>query len=281
MVHGTVTDIENIETLSAARQGDMDALQELFLVHKTGLFRLLYRLLSNRADSEDLLQECWLRAQRGIRDYRGDVGPSLRAWWFGIASHLALDHLRCRKRWREEAQLIGEAELDSNPDEVEKLAAVMSAPEFKYEVKEHIAFCFACIGRTLDPVEEAALLLREVFAFDNLAAARVLGLSEPTFRHRLTAARRQMIKTYDGLCQLINKTGRCYQCVTLREFAPEPQRGELITKIEPAGKHRDLSEALLDGRIAIARNANLEDGGSHKLHSAFFASISLREEDRL
>jgi hypothetical protein len=50
---------------------------------------------------------------------------------------------------------------------------------------------------------------------------------------------------------------------------------------EPAGEDRDLSEALLDGRIAFARKADLESGGSHKLHTAFFASISRREEDRL
>jgi len=280
MVSGQMNKPEGNELLTAARQGSLDALQQLFALYEAGLFRFLYRMLGSRADAQDLLQECWLRGQRGIGIFRGDA-IAVKAWWFGIASHLALDYLRQRKRWREEAQSLGEQELDSNPDEVEKLAAIMSEPDFRYEVKEHIAFCFTCIGRTLDPTEEGALLLREVFGFSNTEAARMLDLSEPAFRHRLSAARRKMIESFDGLCQLVNKTGRCYQCVTLRDFAPEKSRGGLITRIEPADpSHGDIFEALLDGRIAIVKAANLEDGGSAKLHTAFFQSLGTREESR-
>src|ERR1700733_14810732 len=255
MVPKIMNEPNQSELLTAASQGSLDALQQLFALYEASLFRLLYRMLGNRADAQDLLQECWLRGQCGIGAFRGDA-IALKAWWFGIASHLALDCLRQRKRWREEAQWFGEQELDSNPDEVEKLAAIMGEPDFRYEVKEHIAFCFTCIGRTLDPTEEAALLLREVFEFSNAEAARMLDLSEPAFRHRLSSARQQMTTSFEGLCQLINKTGRCYQCVTLRDFAPEPSKNELITRIEPAGgSQKSLAEALLDGRIAIARAA--------------------------
>jgi RNA polymerase sigma-70 factor (ECF subfamily) len=271
---------DQAEILAQARAGDLDALHQLFAEQEAGLFRLLYRMLGNPADAQDLLQECWLRGQRGIGAFREGPG-ALKAWWFGIASHLALDYLRQRKRWRVEAQLIAEQETDSQPDDLEKLAAIMSEPDFRFEVKEHIAFCFTCIGRTLSPPEQAALLLREVFDFSNAEAAQMLGISEPTLRHKLSSARRQMTEHFDGLCQLINKTGRCYQCVTLREFAPEPRRSELITRIEPAGgSHENLSEALLEGRIAIAKAANLENGTLAKLHSAFFQSIAAREQDR-
>ena len=280
MVPRKMNEPDRSELLTAARQGSLDALQQLFALYEAGLFRLLYRMLGSRADAQDLLQECWLRGQRGIGDFHGDA-IALKAWWFGIASHLALDCLRQRKRWREEAQLIGEQELDSKPDEVEKLAAIMSEPDFRYEVKEHIAFCFTCIGRTLGAAEQAALLLREVFEFSNAEAAQMLDLSEPAFRHKLSSARRQMIESFDGLCQLVNKTGRCYQCVTLRDFAPERSRGGLMTRIEPADTcHRDLPDALLEGRISIVKAANLEDGRSAKLHTAFFQSLATREESR-
>lgn len=269
------------ELLAAAREGDLDALQQLFAEQQAALFRFLYRILGNRADAQDLLQECWLRGQRGIAAFRGDA-TAIKAWWFEIASHLSLDYLRLRKRWRVEAQLIGEQELDSQPNEVEKLATMMSEPDFRYEIKEHIAFCFTCVGRTLEPTEEAALLLREVFQFSNAEAARILDLSEPVLRHKLSSARQQMSEHFDGLCQLINKTGRCYQCVTLRDFAPELSRGQLITQIEPAGSSQaELSEALFEGRISIVRKANLETGPSAKMHAAFFQAISEREESRV
>jgi RNA polymerase sigma-70 factor (ECF subfamily) len=271
----SVSEIIGDQLLTRARAGDQDALQQLFAERQAGLFRFLYRMLGNRADAEDLLQECWIRGQRGIGGFR-EGASALKAWWFGIASHLALDYLRQRKRWRVEAQLFAEQETDAQPDELEGLSAMMSEPDFRYEVKEHVAFCFTCVGRTLGPDEEASLLLREVFEFSNAEAARMLGVSEPILRHKLSSARRQMTEHFDGLCQLINKTGLCYQCVTLGEFAPEGSRSELITRIEPA----ELSEALLDGRIAMVKAANLEYGGTAKLHAAFFQSISAQEEER-
>ena len=101
---------EGNELLTVARQGNLDALHQLFALHKAGLFRLLYRMLGHRADAEDLLSRMLAAGgQRGIGGFRGDA-ISIKAWWFGIASRLALDHLRARKRWREEAQLIGEQE---------------------------------------------------------------------------------------------------------------------------------------------------------------------------
>jgi RNA polymerase sigma-70 factor (ECF subfamily) len=267
--------------LAAARSGDQDALHHLFAAIQSSLFRFLYRMVANREDAQDLLQDCWVRAQRGIHDFRGEAA-SLKSWWFGIACNLALDHLRLRKRWRVDAQLIGERELDSQPEELENLAAIMSSPEFRYEVTEHIAFCFSCIGRTLEPIEEAALILREVFEFGNAEAALVLGLSEPTFRHKLSAARTRMKESYDGLCQLINKTGRCYQCLTLREFAPEHNRGALITEIKPAVKRgiRSSADALLEARLDMVRESNLENGGTAELHTAWFQSITVREQSR-
>jgi RNA polymerase sigma-70 factor (ECF subfamily) len=279
MVRGKMTGADN-QLLAAARSGNQDALHHLFAAIQPVLFRFLYRMVANREDAQDLLQDCWIRAQRGIHDFRGEAA-SMEGWWFAIASNLALDHLRARKRWRVDAQLIGERELDSQPEELENLAAIMSDPEFRYEVTEHIAFCFSCIGRTLEPMEEAALLLREVFEFTNVEAALVLGLSEPTFRHKLSAARTRMKESYDGLCQLINKTGRCYQCVNLREFAPERSRGALITEIKPAAKRGISSpaDALLEARFDIVRESNLENGGMAKLHTAFFQSITAREEE--
>jgi DNA-directed RNA polymerase specialized sigma24 family protein len=67
------------EFLAAARDGSLDALQQLFAEQQAGLFRFLYRMLGNRADAQDLLQDCWLRGQRGISAFRGD-SSSLKAW---------------------------------------------------------------------------------------------------------------------------------------------------------------------------------------------------------
>jgi RNA polymerase sigma-70 factor (ECF subfamily) len=160
-------------------------------------------------------------------EYRKEA--PFKSWLFGIATHVCLDHLRKKKPWRVEAQLIGEREAKANPESVGKLAEVVRQAEFSFEIREHIAFCFSCIGRTLPPEEQAAITLKEVLGSTNQEAAGILGVSEPVFRHRLAAAREKMIEDYEGLCALINKNGVCYQCRWLREFAGGHRGPDLVS----------------------------------------------------
>jgi hypothetical protein len=81
-----------------------------------------------------------------------------------------------------------------------------------------------------------------------------------------------MTKHFDGLCQLINKTGICDQCKSLRDYAGEGHQGPDLVNIEAqAGK------TLLDARLAIAKTADLEGGSSNKLHTQFFEWLTLQE----
>lgn len=271
----------SLEELEAARTGDSKALLALFERYRPDLYRFVFRMLAHPDQVDDVMQEIWIRGQTGIASFRGS-DTSLKSWWFSIASHLCLSWLNDRRRWRVEAQVIGEQELDADPVQMEQLASTMSDPSFRYEVVEHIAFCFSCIGRALEPQLQAGIFLREVFDFSNEEAAEILGLSEPVFRHRLALARSQMTQTFDGLCQLINKTGRCYQCLTLREFAPEGRRGELLTQIQaaPNDSTHSLPEALLHARIELVKEANLEAGTTSSLHHLFLSSIAQREQIR-
>jgi RNA polymerase sigma-70 factor (ECF subfamily) len=269
----------SLTELDAARAGDSEALLSIFERYRGDLYRFVFRMLAQPDQVDDVMQEIWIRGQSGIASFRGR-DSNLKSWWFSIASHLCLNWLRQRRCWRVDAQLIGEGELDSDPAQVEQLVAIMGDPSFRYEVVEHVAFCFSCIGRTLEPPLQAAIFLREVFDFSNREAAEILGLSEPVFRHRLALARSQMTKTFDGLCQLINKTGRCYQCVTLREFAPAGRRGKLLTQIQavPGQSTRSLPEALLDARVDLVKQGNLEAGTTSSIHRFFLASIAQREQ---
>lgn len=269
----------SLEELDAARAGHSEALLLLFERYRPDLYRFVYHMLAQPDQVDDVMQEIWIRGQSGIASFRGG-DASLKSWWFSIASHLCLNWLAQQRRWRVDAQLIGEQELDADPTQMKQLAAIMSDPSFRYEALEHVAFCFSCIGRTLEPQLQAAIFLRDVFDFSNQEAAEVLGLSEPVFRHRLALARSQMTQTFDGLCQLINKTGRCYQCQTLREFAPEGQRGESLTQIQAARSHstNNLAEALLEARVEIVKKANLSGGTTSSLHRLFLSSIAQREQ---
>jgi RNA polymerase sigma-70 factor (ECF subfamily) len=156
----------------------------------------------------------------------------------------------------------------------------MQQPGFSFEIREHIAFCFSCIARTLPPEEQAALMLKEVLGFTGEEAAAILGVSEPVFRHRLSAARAQMIGDYDGLCALINKSGLCYQCSALRQIAAEGHRGADLVQIEVAPGVAMSAESLFDARLEIVSGADLATGRTRVVHDLFYSSLAQREESR-
>jgi len=261
-----------------AREGDEHAIGSLVEPWRRPLLGYIYRMVTHRQDAEDLLQDVLVRVLEGIRHYRGDA--RFKSWLFGIATHVCLDHLRGKKRWRVEAQLIGEKEADATPGAVQGLRELMRQPEFRFEIREHIAFCFSCIARTLPPEEQAALMLREVLGFTGEESAAILGVSEPVARHRLAAARAKMIEDYEGLCALINKGGMCHQCRGLREIAPEGHRSQDFVQIEVAPGIAVNPESLFDARIRISREADLEGGATHSMHDMFYESLSRREESR-
>lgn len=261
-----------------ARAGDDAALSALVDPLRQPLFSYIYRLVTQRQDAEDLLQDVLLRVLESLPGFRGEA--RFKTWLFGIATHICLDHVRLKRRWRIEAQLEGERETDENPEQLDRLAYEMSQPDFVFEIREHIAFCFSCVSRTLPAEEQAALMLREVLGFSNQEGGAIMEVSEPIFRHRLSSARSKMIQSYDGLCQLINKTGVCYQCRSLREFAAEHKQGPDLVQIEVAQGFKVTPDNLFDARLKIVREADLTEGSMRSLHSWLFESISKREEGR-
>src|SRR5271168_3507662 len=142
---------------------DTKAIEILFESLRKPLFSFVYRMVTHRQDAEDLTQEVYVRALRGLTDYRGD--SQFKTWLFGIATHTCLDFLREKQRWRVEAQKIAEEEGMKSSAHNQRLSQLMSDPGFIFEIKEHIAYCLACIGRTLPPEEQAAILLRDMFGF--------------------------------------------------------------------------------------------------------------------
>ncbi|HEY8206589.1 MAG TPA: RNA polymerase sigma factor [Myxococcaceae bacterium] len=224
--------------------------------HLPALRGLARRLIGNPDDAEDVVQEALLRASRSLAGFRGE--SSLKTWLFSITARIALDHLRSAKRWGTQVMVDACDERGR-----ESVGAKFGDPSVSFDVGQHIAFCFTCVGRSLDPLQHAALVLREVCGLENAEAARVLDLTEPTYRHALAGARAAMKAEYEGLCALVNKNGACYQCRALREMAPESRKGPPLPP-EPLA----FDERLLQVRAAAAAT-----GANPRLNDYFFAYV--------
>lgn len=261
--------LDDSSLLEAARSGDRAAFDRLAAPLRPALRAFIYRMVTQPEDADDLVQDTLLRAYRGLSAFRGE--SAFRTWLFTIAHRLCIDHLKTRRRWPWTAQLAAEKYAKSIDAELAPIHGSMTLPGFRYEVREHIAFCCACVGRSLPPEQHAAILLSEMFDFRDREGAAILGVSEPTFRHRLQAARQQMEKTFDGLCALVSKQGACYQCDVLREAAPVERRGE---PVRPIGSDEDSPALRLRKRFAIARQADLDTGDSRLLHDVILRLMS-------
>lgn len=75
-------------------QGDESAFDDLVARHRLGIYRLGFRLMGSHEEADDLSQEAFLRAYRGLRGFRGDA--SFRTWITRIAINLAHGARRSR-----------------------------------------------------------------------------------------------------------------------------------------------------------------------------------------
>lgn len=235
---------------------DRAAFDRLTTDARPRLAATIRRLVGHPDDTDELIQQTLLKAWERRDSFRGDSG--FATWLCAIGGNLALDHLRAAKRWRTRAQVAYANECRRDEDLAAEVGQVFATPDFTYDVNEHIAYCFACVGRSLNPEEYAAVVLREIMGLSNREAARCLGVSESVLRHRLAAGRGVMTDAFEGLCSLVNKQGVCYQCKGLRELAGEHRRGPLPP------------EALdLDSRLALVAQAR-DDGRTKALHDLFW-----------
>ena len=90
-------DTDNLETRLArrAKTGDRGAFEDLVQMYNDKIYRLCYRMLGNRQEAEDVVQETFLRVFRNLDRY--DETMKFSTWIYRIATNLCIDLLRKRK----------------------------------------------------------------------------------------------------------------------------------------------------------------------------------------
>lgn len=215
----------------------------------------LLRITASRADAEDIVQNTYLKAVDKINTFRGD--SSLRTWLFAIASNLAKDNLRAQKRWPENVTDITKAAALANKQFFKDTMNIrMSSPQGQFEVKEHIAFCFTCISKSLPLEQQLCIFLKEVYDFKVNEITTILDTTEAMVKYYLHTGRSKMINVFDGRCALINKEGVCHQCSELNGiFNPKQNTQEELVKIDLVKEaEKGDKEHLFDLRMLILSN---------------------------
>jgi RNA polymerase sigma-70 factor (ECF subfamily) len=214
----------------------------------------ILRITASIEDTEDIVQDTFIRASTKLDTFRGD--SSVKTWIFTIASNIAKDNLRAKKRWSEIVTDICREKALANPDYFPEIATIMEAsPQAQFEIKEHITFCLTCIAKSLPLEQQICLLLKEVYDFKVTEIVEILQTTEAMVKYYLHTSRSKMVNIYEGRCALINKEGTCHQCSELNGiFNPKQDFEVEKNKIEFAKKADDPNrENLLDLRFKIMK----------------------------
>lgn len=214
----------------------------------------LVRITTSVADAEDIAQETYIRAAEKISTFREEA--SLKTWLFTIASNLARDNLRAKKRWPENVTDITKAAALVNKNFLQEAMQIRAtSPNGQFEAREHIAFCFTCISKSLPLEQQLCVFLKEIYGFKVDEIAIILDTTDAMVKYYLHAGRSKMTDVFDGRCALINKNGVCHQCSELNGlFNPKQNTQEELAKISLVKEaEKGDKEHLFDLRMQILK----------------------------
>lgn len=231
----------------------------------------IYRLVANKQDAEDLVQDSYIKATTNLPSYQSERA-SLKTWVFTIALNTAKNHLLRMKRWGENDLTVCEHYHSNSPEMMEEIGSVFnSTPDARFEMKEHLNYCFTCISKTLELSQQICLLLKEVYGFKQNEIIKITGLSEGKVKHGIVDARKNMTRIFNDRCALINKNGVCNQCTSLNGIFNPEQDAHIKAQELKLSSTAD-QEKLLELRLQLVRETDPLNGSS-ELHIFFLENI--------
>ena len=183
--------VDEADLIERCRAHDRAAHDELYHRFRRQVAANLYRVIGDRTDLDDLVQEVFVIAFRGLERFRGDA--RLSTWLYRICVNVALGRIRSRKR---KPPAIGVADLDAtaiDPSMTERPETPQQSLERRrdqetvYRALEHLA-----------PKKRIVLYLHEIEGLDLKEIAYLVDSNPVTVRTRLFYARREFYKLLGG-----------------------------------------------------------------------------------
>ena len=168
------------DLVTAARDGDRPAFDELVRATHAEVYTLAYRLTGNEEDARDVVQDAYLRAYRGLHRFRGDA--RFTTWMYRITANCASTQLTKRAKARHEELDEDSPYVDLRPEHDPELRA---AADFE---RRRVAGAL----QELPPRLRAVIVLRDIYDLPHESIAAELGISEAAAKVRLHRARRKL-----------------------------------------------------------------------------------------
>ena len=189
----STTEISDHELVASAQKGSQAAYRELLGRYQRPVFSLIYRMVRDREQAEDLSQETFVRVFNHIDRY--DPKFKFSSWIFKIATNLTIDAMR--KKEPQTVSIDGSRYAETS-DEVEATTITVESgdenPEELLEAKQLGDEIERAIGK-LRPEYRTAILLRHVEGREYQEIAEIMALPLGTVKTYIHRGRNELKNT--------------------------------------------------------------------------------------
>jgi len=151
------------------RNGDVGAMQKVYLGYKSSLFNIAYRFAGNYPSAEDLLQEIFLKIFRNIKSLRKP--EAFNSWIYRIAMNTCISFVRKKGKVREVLY----------DDTAESHDRIGDRETIRLDIEQAV--------RMLPPKQKSVFLLHDVQGLTHNEIALIMGWSAGTSKSQLFKAR--------------------------------------------------------------------------------------------
>lgn len=188
---GALGPADEADLIARCRAAERSAHDELYHRFRRQVAANLYRVLGDRTDLEDLVQEVFVIAFRGLDRFRGDA--RLSTWLYRICVNVALGRIRTRRR---RPNAIGVTDLDATAMDP-SLTERPETPEKSLERRQDRERVYHALEQ-LAPKKRIVLYLHEIEGLDLKEIAYLVDSNPVTVRTRLFYARREFYRVLAG-----------------------------------------------------------------------------------
>jgi RNA polymerase sigma-70 factor (ECF subfamily) len=179
-------------------QGQTELFQTLIKPYERAVFAVAYSVVNNGADAEEIAQESFLNALKGLKNFRAEAKFS--TWLIQIALNEARMRLRRRRTQAHQSldEIVANEDSDYVPRDFADWREIPSEALARKELRQIIEKTL----QSLRPIYREVLVLRDVQDLSTAETSQALGISEDSVKTRLRRARLQMREAlapgYDG-----------------------------------------------------------------------------------
>ena len=164
--------------IARARRGDADAFEQLVAAYRNQVFRLALRMCGNEADADEVAQEAFLSAWKGLPNFRGESRFS--TWLYQLTTHAAIDLMRREKRQAAAEDIDEITTADDGPSPQQQVERAETQREIRSALMQ------------LPEEYRQVLLLRFMQELSYEEIGRALKLPAGTVKSRLNRAKAQL-----------------------------------------------------------------------------------------